>query len=86
MRKRIVLAGAAVLLSIVMTGCYNDPDASLRPPGDGPKNFMSGPAVGPGTLAGGSTAGPQPAKRRPAGGTGTGETAQEPAPQHKEVH
>jgi hypothetical protein len=43
------------------TGCYNNPKVSLRHPGEGPANYMSRPAVGPGTTAGGATAGPQPA-------------------------
>ena len=48
-------------LSLLGVGCYNNPDVSSRPPGSGSKDIHSGPQVGPGTTAGGSTAGPQPA-------------------------
>jgi hypothetical protein len=46
----------------VLTGCYNNPHTSERKPGEGPANIHARPSVGPGTTAGGSTAGPQPAK------------------------
>jgi len=48
-------------LSLLAVSCYNNPDVSMRPPGSGEKEIHSGPQVGPGTVAGGSTAGPQPA-------------------------
>jgi hypothetical protein len=51
-----LLAGALLLLS----GCYNKPGTSSRKPGEGPEHIHAGPSVGPGTVAGGSTAGPQP--------------------------
>ena len=47
-------------MALVGTGCYNDPDVSAKPPGAGSVNFHRKPQVGPGTTAGGSTAGPQP--------------------------
>jgi len=57
--KRIALTGG-LAATLLLTGCYNTPQTSLRKPGEGPANYTAGPAVGPGTTAGGSTAGPQP--------------------------
>jgi hypothetical protein len=57
MSFRALLVAAAV---VGLTGCYNNPKVSERRPGEGPVNYMSKPSVGPGTVAGGSTAGPQP--------------------------
>jgi hypothetical protein len=51
-------------LSMIGVGCYNNPDLASRPPGSGVKDTHSGPQVGPGTTAGGSTAGPQPAAKQ----------------------
>lgn len=45
---------------MLLTGCYNNPTVSLRKPGEGSAHIHGGPQVGPGTVAGGSTAGPQP--------------------------
>ncbi|MDZ4798676.1 MAG: hypothetical protein SGI92_10975 [Bryobacteraceae bacterium] len=59
MTKRIVLTGG-LAATLLLTGCYNTPETSLRKPGEGPTNHTAGPAVGPGSTAGGSTAGPQP--------------------------
>lgn len=47
-------------LSLLSLGCYNNPKTSEKAPGTGLKGTHSGPQVGPGTTAGGSTAGPQP--------------------------
>src|SRR5438045_8755018 len=60
MRNRCT--GLACLLgaALISVGCYNNPEISSRPPGSGEKDIHSGPQVGPGTIAGGSTAGPQP--------------------------
>ncbi|HYO84526.1 MAG TPA: hypothetical protein VES20_24200 [Bryobacteraceae bacterium] len=60
MKKRLTSVSAAVL-SLVATSCYNNPQTSLKHPGEGPANVHARPAVGPGTVSGGSTAGPQPA-------------------------
>jgi hypothetical protein len=49
-------------MALAGTGCYNNPDMNSKPPGSGSANFHSKPQVGPGTTAGGSTAGPQPAQ------------------------
>jgi hypothetical protein len=59
MKKFFVLTGG-LAATLLLTGCYNTPETSLRKPGEGPTNHTAGPAVGPGTVAGGSTAGPQP--------------------------
>ena len=68
------------------TGCYNNPDISSRQPGAGDSQIHRRPQVGPGTTAGGSTAGPQPAAHeehksdvRPTAGGATGDT---PGPNH----
>jgi hypothetical protein len=66
--NRMLLLASVGALALSLTGCYNDPEVSLKPPGTGPDNYMRGPAVGPGTVAGGSTAGPQPAARPHHGG------------------
>jgi hypothetical protein len=59
MKKRFALS-CGLAASILLTGCYNNPNVSLRKPGEGSAHIHGGPAVGPGTVAGGSTAGPQP--------------------------
>ncbi len=59
MKIRFVLSGA-LAATLLLTGCYNNPNTSLRKPGEGSSHIHGGPAVGPGTVAGGSTAGPQP--------------------------
>ncbi|HYO80728.1 MAG TPA: hypothetical protein VES20_04950 [Bryobacteraceae bacterium] len=56
--KVLCLAG----LTLLTNGCYNNPEISERRPGSGPHRIHSGPSVGPGRTAGGSTAGPQPAR------------------------
>lgn len=61
MTKRIALTGILSSLSLLSISCYNNPEVSLKKPGEGPTHLHSRPAVGPGTTAGGSTAGPQPA-------------------------
>lgn len=72
-------------LSMVAVGCYNNPDLASRPPGSGVKDIHSGPQVGPGTTAGGATAGPQPAAKaghsnvEPTHGAATGDS---PSPDH----
>ena len=62
MRNRYAGLLVVLGLSMLTVGCYNNPDLASRPPGSGAKDIHSGPQVGPGTTAGGSTAGPQPAK------------------------
>jgi hypothetical protein len=59
------IAAASVLaLALIASGCYNDPETSDRIPGQGNAGDSSrGPSVGPGTIPGGSTAGPQPAAK-----------------------
>jgi hypothetical protein len=47
-------------IALMGTGCYNNPEVSAKPPGAGSAHFHRNPQVGPGTTAGGSTAGPQP--------------------------
>ncbi len=47
-------------LSLLASACYNNPEVSSRAPGSGSHMIHSKPQVGPGTTAGGSTAGPQP--------------------------
>lgn len=59
MKMKILAAGGACVC-LLLAGCYNKPSTSERFPGAGPVNYTSGPSVGPGTTAGGSTAGPQP--------------------------
>jgi hypothetical protein len=50
-----------VILMLALAGCYNNPHKSERAPGQGNAGNQSrGPSVGPGTVPGGSTAGPQP--------------------------
>jgi hypothetical protein len=69
----------------MMAGCYNNPHVSRKHPGEGPAHIMSRPAVGPGTTAGGSTAGPQPAHAESGGHTQPtpgGEVAAEPGLGH----
>jgi hypothetical protein len=61
MRNKSAGIACVVGLSLLAVGCYNNPDVSSRAPGSGSKDIHSGPQVGPGTTAGGSTAGPQPA-------------------------
>jgi hypothetical protein len=63
MRNRYAGLLCVVGLSMVAVGCYNNPDLASRPPGSGVKDIHSGPQVGPGTTAGGATAGPQPAAK-----------------------
>lgn len=58
MRMKFALLCGAVAVCL-MTGCYNKPQTSLVKPGEG-RPINAGPSVGPGTTAGGSTAGPQP--------------------------
>ncbi|HYP12551.1 MAG TPA: hypothetical protein VEQ63_01390 [Bryobacteraceae bacterium] len=58
---KTVSALSAALLALCASGCYNSPHISNRLPDGKHSNVHSGPAVGPGTVAGGSTAGPQPA-------------------------
>jgi hypothetical protein len=53
--------GLLTLSALLFTSCYNNPETSMKHPGDGPVDIHSRPSVGPGTTAGGSTAGPQPA-------------------------
>jgi len=61
MRKStFAVCGGLALSLFLLTGCYNQPETSMKKPGEGPENIHSGPSVGPGTTAGGSTAGPQP--------------------------
>jgi hypothetical protein len=67
-RSMRFLIGVLATASVMMTGCYNNPHTSEKLPGEGPENIMSKPAVGPGTTAGGSTAGPQPVRERVEGG------------------
>jgi hypothetical protein len=67
---RTLLCGTAAVCLLATTACYNKPETSLKKPGEGPANLHAGPSVGPGTTAGGSTAGPQPVKHD-AGGHGT---------------
>lgn len=50
-------------VSLVSSGCYNNPEINARQPGAGDEHIHGKPQVGPGTTAGGSTAGPQPAAR-----------------------
>ena len=67
-RKRIVVSmWTSAVLSCV--GCYNNPEITERPPGavDIPIHAAGHGTVGPGTLPGGSTAGPQPPALRHAG-------------------
>ena len=47
-------------VALLLTGCYNTPTTGDKSPGQGTKNITGGPDVGPGTVAGGSTAGRQP--------------------------
>lgn len=54
-RAASLFAGA-----LLLGGCYNNPDITARHPGEGPVNIHARPAVGPGTVPGGSTAGKQP--------------------------
>jgi hypothetical protein len=67
MKFRAVLILIAAMGCILLSGCYNNPRTSLKHPGEGPAHIMSGPATGPGTTAGGSTAGPQPQKEEHGG-------------------
>jgi hypothetical protein len=67
MKIRTVLTGCAAIACLMTAGCYNNPHTSEKKPGEGPDNIHSRPAVGPGTTAGGSTAGPQPAKEETGG-------------------
>ncbi len=52
-----------LVFSLLLAGCYNDPKTSDKLPGQGTKNITGGPDVGPGGVAGGSTAGRQPEKK-----------------------
>jgi len=69
MTKRLALTGLLTSVSLLSISCYNNPNVSLKKPGEGPAHIHSGPAVGPGTTAGGSTAGPQPAPEHHGEGT-----------------
>jgi hypothetical protein len=61
MHNRCVVGSLLVFgMALVSTGCYNNPEVSSKPPGAGTADIHSKPQVGPGTTAGGSTAGPQP--------------------------
>ena len=64
--RAIPLFSVVCLLTV---GCYNNPHISERKPGSGPANIHARPAVGPGTLDGGSTAGPQPVVHKAGGHT-----------------
>ena len=64
MRNRIAGYTCVLGLALVGVGCYNDPEVSHRAPGAGTADLHSRPQVGPGTTAGGSTAGPQPAAQK----------------------
>jgi hypothetical protein len=68
MRIRPALIAATGIAALISAGCYNDPHTSEKRPGEGPAHIMSKPAVGPGTTAGGSTAGPQPRREEPQAG------------------
>ena len=63
MKIRTALTGCAAIACLFTVGCYNNPHTSEKKPGEGPQNIHAAPAVGPGTTAGGSTAGPQPAAK-----------------------
>lgn len=80
MKSKLLLCATGVLF-LIATGCYNDPETSRKFPGQGPENYTSRPAVGPGTTAGGATAGPQPMKRE-AEGHAKKEEHGEPAAKH----
>lgn len=86
MKFRFALTGMLAIGSLLTTGCYNNPHTSEKHPGEGPVNIMSKPAVGPGTTAGGSTAGPQPPREEAEGGhvkpTPGGAVAAEPGSEH----
>ena len=60
MRNRRAELICVIGLSLITSACYNNPDVSARPPGSGSHVTHAKPQVGPGTTAGGSTAGPQP--------------------------
>jgi hypothetical protein len=66
MRNRYARAACLLGLSLLATGCYNNPETTERHPGEGAADFHRKPDVGPGTTAGGSTAGPQPPAREKA--------------------
>ena len=69
-KKRMKIRfGLLTLSALLCVSCYNNPVTSLKHPGDGPTDFHSAPSVGPGTTAGGSTAGPQPAPEAHGEGT-----------------
>lgn len=73
MKLRISLL-AVSFSALLQVGCYNNPVVSDRRPTEFQKqNYMSGPSVGPGTIAGGSTAGPQPAAKAEAEHSGAAE-------------
>jgi hypothetical protein len=63
MRNRCARTACLLGLSLLATSCYNNPETTVRHPGEGSANFHRRPEVGPGTTAGGSTAGPQPPAR-----------------------
>lgn len=60
MRNRYARFVCMLALSMLMVSCYNNPDINSRHPGEGTDEIHRRPQVGPGTTAGGSTAGPQP--------------------------
>jgi hypothetical protein len=64
MRKRYAQFACMIGLSLLATGCYNNPEINSKPPGAGNEHIHGRPQVGPGTTAGGSTAGPQPAAQQ----------------------
>jgi hypothetical protein len=82
MRTRYGYFACMLGLSLLASGCYNNPDINSRHPGAGTKQTHSGPQVGPGTTAGGSTAGPQPVAHeehksdvKPTAGGATGDSS-----------
>jgi hypothetical protein len=63
-QMRKTAAVSVLALAIAAAGCYNNPHVSERMPGEGrPGDTSRGPSVGPGTIPGGSTAGPQPPRK-----------------------
>src|SRR6476620_5523540 len=63
MRNRYAGLLCVLGLSVVAVSFKKKHDLAPRPPGSGVKDIHSGPQVGPGTTAGGATAGPQPAAK-----------------------
>ena len=63
MRNRYAHFACMLGFSLLTTGCYNNPEITSQHPGAGNEHIHGKPQVGPGTTAGGSTAGPQPAAR-----------------------